>query len=126
MIKTAGTLQLCAGQEAGNEAAIHAMCNIFEDAESEAVLLVNASNAFNSLNHKAALYYITASVHHPNQHLRGERSAFADGETQYSCDGTTQGDPLVMVMYTIGILPLIHQLQTMELFAVTGVNIRCI
>lgn len=58
VIKTAGTLQLCAGQEAGNEAAIHAMCNIFEDAESEAVLLVNVSNAFNSLNHKAALYYI--------------------------------------------------------------------
>ena len=53
-LEAAGTLQLCVGQEAESEAAIHAMCHIFEDAESEAVLLVNASNAFNSLNHRAA------------------------------------------------------------------------
>ena len=46
----AGSLQLCAGQPAGCEAAIHAMKDLFDDNECEAVLLVDASNAFNCLN----------------------------------------------------------------------------
>ena len=41
-----GTLQLCAGQTAGCEAAIHAVRHMFNDNECEAVLLVDATNAF--------------------------------------------------------------------------------
>ena len=37
------------------EAAIHAMRDIFSDSLTERVLLVDASNAFNSLNRHAAL-----------------------------------------------------------------------
>ena len=44
-----GSLQTCSGIEAGIEAAIHSMRTIFNEAESEAMLLVNATNAFNSL-----------------------------------------------------------------------------
>ena len=54
----AGPLQLCAGQPAGAEAAIHAMSKIFNDAGSDAVLLVDARNAFNCLNRKTALHNI--------------------------------------------------------------------
>ena len=53
-----GLLQLCASQIAGTEAAVHAMKEAFLNDETEAVLLVDASNAFNSLNREAALHNI--------------------------------------------------------------------
>ena len=46
--KAARCLQLCAGQEVGSEAAIHAMHRIFESNETEVVLMVVIENAFNS------------------------------------------------------------------------------
>ena len=48
--QAAGALQLCAGQISGVEAAIHSMRSIFAEDSSEDMLLVDASNAFNSLN----------------------------------------------------------------------------
>jgi len=54
----AGALQTCAGQDAGAEAAIHAMRNLFEKENTEAVLLVDADNAFNRINRQAALHSI--------------------------------------------------------------------
>ena len=42
---------------------------------------------------------------------RGDASLFIDGETVYSREGTTQGDPLAMSIYGIAILPLIQKLQ---------------
>ena len=49
-------LQVCAGHKSGSEASIHAMLEIFEHDNSDAVLLVDASNAFNALNRAAALH----------------------------------------------------------------------
>ena len=46
-MNAAGSLQVCAGQEAGTEAAIRAMYDIYNDEHSEAVLLVDAENTFN-------------------------------------------------------------------------------
>ena len=45
--KAVFSLQLCASQEAGYKAAIHAMHSIFEANETEAILLVDAEDAFN-------------------------------------------------------------------------------
>jgi len=56
--KAAGCLQTCAGQEAGSEASIHAMNEIFNENDTEAVLPVDAENAFNSINRKTLLHNI--------------------------------------------------------------------
>ena len=58
VVEGSGSLQLCAGQKSGSEAAIHAMHTIFETDETDGVLLIDASNAFNALNRQAALHNI--------------------------------------------------------------------
>ena len=50
VLQVAGPLQLCAGQPSGCEAAIHAMRVGFDSLDAEAVLQVDATNAFNCLN----------------------------------------------------------------------------
>ena len=47
--EAAGPLQVCAGHISGCEAAVHAVHNAYANQETEAVILVNASNASNSL-----------------------------------------------------------------------------
>ena len=59
----AGALQICAGHDAGSEAAIHVMKSIFDD-NTQAALLVDVTNAFNLVNCQAALHNI--SVLHPS------------------------------------------------------------
>ena len=51
----AGPLQTCAGHEAGAEAAIHAMK---EKDETDAVILIDASNVFNRMNRTTAIHNI--------------------------------------------------------------------
>ena len=48
IIEAAGPLQTCAGLKSGIEASVHAMRKIFEKDDTEAVLLVDAENAFNN------------------------------------------------------------------------------
>jgi len=56
--EAAGARQLCAGQLSGVEVAVHAVQKVFEDENTEAVLLVDTSNAFNSLNCLVALHNV--------------------------------------------------------------------
>ena len=60
ILEAAGSLQLCTGQDAGNEVAVHAMRAIYGDAATEAVLLVDASDAFNCLNRQVSLHNMQA------------------------------------------------------------------
>ena len=58
VIDASGSLQVCVGHKSGSEAAIHTMRSIFDADETDAVLLIDASNAFNALNRAAAIHNI--------------------------------------------------------------------
>ena len=116
-----GSDQLCAGLSSGIEGAIHAMNSLFMDHQYSpsgwGVLMVDASNAFNSLNRTAML--LQARVLWPRcarflfNTYRGWSMLVVRGSSEflYSKEGVTQGDPLSMFMYAIGTLPLIHSLR---------------
>ena len=53
-----GGIQMCCGLAGGCEAAVHTVKEVFAADEVDAILLVDASNAFNSLNRGAALHNI--------------------------------------------------------------------
>ena len=104
-----GALQLCAGQDGGCEAAVHGMKSIFDDEECEGALLVDANNAFSSLNRATTLHNAQILCPSSNQHIyRMNVEHFVDNEVILSKEGTTQGDPLAMAMYALGVTPLIQ------------------
>ena len=110
-----GFIQLCAGQDAGCEASIHAMESIFGDHNTEAMILVDATNAFNQLNRKVMLVnceaICPAMSHILINTYRCSSWLFVNGQCMLSREGTTQGNPLAMAMYAIGTKPLIHRLN---------------
>ena len=112
--EVAGSMQLCAGQPAGTEAVVHAMRESFHDDDIEAVLLVDATNAFNALNRQVALRNVgqlcpslaTTSVNL----YRSSADLFIGNSVLLSQEGTTQGDPLSMPLYALSTVPLIKRL----------------
>ena len=119
IITAAGPLQTCAGLKGGIEAAIHAMRQTYEKSDTEAMLLVDAENAFNNINRKVALQNIKQICPPFYQYLfntyqkpallviPGEKSH----ETIYSEEGCTQGDVNAMALYGIGLSPLVTRLS---------------
>ena len=72
IMDAAGSPQLCAGQISGCEMAVHSVREDFQEESAEVALLVDASNAFNSLNRMSALYNIRMlNCHHAHQLLQG-------------------------------------------------------
>eukprot|EP00117_Sycon_ciliatum_P029204 scpid98541/ scgid23322/ len=94
-----------------------AMKFAFEHAETEALLLVDAQNAFNSLNRCAALHNI-ARVCPPrsqistNTYQSPTTLYLSGGGSILSREGTTQDDPLSMVIYASALKPLVKSLCT--------------
>ena len=110
VINASGAMQVCAGQMSGGEAAIHAVRNIFEADETDAALLFDASNAFNSLNRAAALNNIRVlcpliATCVTNTYRVPARLFVVGGSELKSAEGTTQGDPFAMSMYSISLQP---------------------
>ena len=59
--KAVGNLQLCGGQDAGCEAAVHSVNDIFGTNKTELVLLADAGNTFSSI--KDRFFYITSNIY---------------------------------------------------------------
>ena len=122
VFETIGTVQLCAGQKGGCEAAVHVLRNSFNSDSSEAILLVDAKNAFNSLNRQTALLNILHLCSSIARFLinsyRSEVNLYIGGIVIKSSEGTTQGDPLGMVMYPLASLPLIQHLSDLNILQV--------
>ena len=114
--KAAGSLQLCGGQDFGIEAAIHAMHQVYAQEETEGVIMADAANAFNNLNRNVAI----RNIRHQCPSLaavvinsyRRPSNLYVAGECILSQEGTTQGDPLAMPFYALGILPLVRAVAT--------------
>ena len=112
VLDASGSLQVCADLRSGSEAAVHAMHSIFEEEETDAVLLIDASNAFNALNRAAALHNIRVlcppiATYAINTYRQSARLFITGGSELKSAEGTTQGDPLAMAIYAISLQPLI-------------------
>ena len=85
---------------------VHTMYEIYEDQSSEAVLLVDGSNAFHSINRNAFLHNIIILC----PPLQGMFEIvvmltldyfFIGGSEIQSMEGTTQSDPTAMAIYAI-------------------------
>ena len=122
--KTAcGTTQLAVGLEVGIEGAIHAMHFFWEEYKKEeywGFLLIDTRNAFNEENRTAMLWAVrhewpsgaqfTFNCYRHWATLVVRDIGDGSGHFLHSKEGVTQGDPLAIIAYGIGVLPLIREL----------------
>ena len=111
VIDCTGSL-VCAGQEVGTETAVNSLNSMYRDENNDAVLLVDASNAFKPLNGEAFLHNISyicpaISTFVKNYYNFTSRHFIIGGKELKSNEGTTQGDLVSMAIYGIGVTPLI-------------------
>ena len=98
---------------ARSKAAIHAIKEIFNDEETDGVILVDASNDFNNMNRLVALHNIrvicpAVSTILINMYQISTRLFIVGGGEILSQEGTTQGDNLAMSFYALGTSVLIY------------------
>ena len=106
-------MKLCVCQCAGCEAAVHALSSIFSEDDSDAILLVDADNAFNRINRNVILHNIRIicpiiATYVINSYSREARLFISGGEEITSTEGTIQGDLTAMPIYALGSLPLLN------------------
>ena len=92
------------------------MKEIFETEGTDAVLLIDASNAFNRLNRAVAMsnVWITCpeiATYITNTYRKPARLFIAGGKEILSQEGTTQGDPLAMAWYSLSTTTIIEYLN---------------
>ena len=91
------------------------MRTIYEDQSAEAVLLVDASNAFNSINRNVFLHNVevicpSIARYVKNCYSVNSRLFIIGGGEIQSMEGTMQGNPAAMVIYAIAFIPRILML----------------
>ena len=81
--------------------------------DMDAVLLIDAENAFNSINRKVIMLHDlkficpVIATYIINCYATPSRLFIVGGGEAHSSDGTTQGDPTALGAYALGILSLI-------------------
>ena len=93
--------QLCVGVPSACEVGVHHITSRFAQDDVEGVLLVDASNAFNSVNRSAAIYNIARtcpamSLIVGNTYREPIRLFVTGGGEVQSREGTCQGDPIAI------------------------------
>ena len=85
---------------------------MFNEDETEVVLMVDASNAFISINRKAFFYNTKVlcpalATFINNCYSVPSDLFFQGGKRLKSLEGTTQGEPAAIAIYALGITPLL-------------------
>ena len=114
-----GSEQLAGGVSCGIEGSIHGLRELFEKKSSNGfgLLLLDAKNAFNSINKSSALLnartlWSRASTFLYNSYQESSKLVLSNTDVFIrSEEGTTQGDPLSMLFYGVALLPLIQKLH---------------
>ena len=93
------------------------MSENFAEQETDAVLLVDAANAFNSINPKVMLHNIkficpAMAVYTYNCYSTASRLFVQGGKEISSAEDTTQGYPIAMPLYTVAIAPLLQMIKS--------------
>ena len=122
--RAAGCLQTCTGLRSGIEASIHMAEKAWHEESTEAVLLVDADNAFNRLNRQVALHNVRQICPPLHTFLHNQYQipadlvlgkASAEHTSLTSDEGSTQGEPAAMVFYACGVKPLVDALHQEDL-----------
>jgi len=116
VVRVTTPLQLCVGVPSACEVAVAALRSFFGSDDADAVLLVDASNAFNSMNRDVALHNIPrvcppAGRIFRNTYQAGVNLYVDGGVVLQSREGTCQGDPLSMAFYALAMMPLAWSLS---------------
>lgn len=118
IMESTAPLQTCGGIKGGVEAAVHGLREIYEDSNTQCILLVDAENAFNQLNRKAGLHNVGIVCPFIAQYLKNTykkpSDLFISGSKNVilkSKEGTTQGDNLAMAFYACALMKLVKDLR---------------
>ena len=95
--------------------------------DTDAVLLIDAENAFNSINRKVMLHNLKficpiIATYIINCYATPSRLFIVGGGEILSSEGTTQGNPTAMGAYALGILSLIKFL--LEFIKLNEINAK--
>ena len=94
---------------------MHAMHDVFNDHNTEGILLIDAENAFNSINRKIMLHNLklmcpVIARYISNTYMCPDKLFIIGGAELFSKGGATHGDPTSVGAYALGILPLLQLL----------------
>ncbi len=116
LVNATAPLQVCSGLPGGVEAAVHALRRVYEDDDTEAIIMVDAENAFNCMNRTVALnnmkYICPEIATYLTNTYREPAVLYVSGsdDTLLSEEGVTQGDNTATGNYACSLMPLLRGL----------------